>query len=302
MHVLHLDAGREMRGGQRQALLLYEGLQRVGVEQRVLCRGEMLEQTGGEELSAGAVRQAAGRADLIHAHDARSHTLAVLLGRGRPVVVSRRVAFPVQSGLFSRWKYRQAALYLAVSAFVRDRLVEAGVDEGRIRIVPDGLPAPDPLPVFREPSARPLVVAPDSADPLKGSALARKVCERAGFALKLSSDLAADLPAADIFLYLTESEGLGSALILAGMHAKPIVASRVGGAPEVVADGETGLLVRNDPNEVARALDRLRGDPALARRLAEAAQARAAAELSDDKMVGRTLEAYRSVLGASSAK
>jgi glycosyltransferase involved in cell wall biosynthesis len=119
--------------------------------------------------------------------------------------------------------------------------------------------------------------------------------------LKLSSDLAADLPAADFFLYLSKSEGLGSALILAAMHGKPTVASRVGGIPEIVLDEETGLLARNDPNEIARALDRLRGDPALARRLAGAAQARAVRDFSDDKMIARTLEAYRSVLSVSAS-
>ena len=85
------------------------------------------------------------------------------------------------------------------------------------------------------------------------------------------------------------------------MHAKPIVASRVGGVGEVVVDGETGLLTANEPVEVAAALARFQADPELARRCAEAAQARAAAELSDGRMIGRTLEAYRSVLSAKTS-
>jgi hypothetical protein len=87
MRVLHLDCGRALRGGQRQAFILFEGLKRAGVEQMILCRGELRERTGGGEISASAVWREAGRADLIHAHDARSHTLAALLARGRPVVV-----------------------------------------------------------------------------------------------------------------------------------------------------------------------------------------------------------------------
>lgn len=299
MRVLHLDSGRELRGGQRQALLLFQGLRRQGIEQTMLCRGELLRRLpDGQTLSAAAVWRAAGRADLIHAHDARCHTLAALLARGRPVVVSRRVAFPVKTGLLSRWKYRRPALYLAVSAFVGEQLIAAGVNAARIRVVPDGAPVPEASP--RPMGEPPVVVAPDSADPLKGAALAQRACKLAGLELRLSRDLDADLPKSDIFLYLTESEGLGSALILAAMHAKPAVASRIGGVPEVVVDEETGLLTANEPSEVAAALDRLRRDPGLAERLARAAQARAVREFSDDRMVARTLEAYRSILSTSS--
>lgn len=301
MRVLHLDTGREMRGGQRQALLLYEGLRREGVEQEILCRGELRRRTQAGEISAPAVWRASAAADLIHAHDAKAHAWAAVFGRGRPVVVARRVAFPLKRGWLSRWKYGRATLYLAVSAFVRDRLVEAGVPPQRIRIVPDGVPPPDPLPPFRPIAEKPVVLAPASADPLKGTDLARQACKLAGLDLQLSDDLEADLPSADIFLYLTRSEGLGSALILASTHAKPIVASRVGGVGEVVVDGETGLLTANDPEAIANALGRFRADPNLARRCAEAAQARAAAELSDDRMIARTLEAYRSVLSAKTS-
>ena len=301
MRVLHLDSGREMRGGQRQALLLCRGLTARGVDQQLLCRDGLLRQGVGEELSGLAVWRAASLADLIHAHDAKSHTLAALFGRGRPVVVSRRVAFPVKRGVLSRWKYGRAALYLAVSDFVRGQLLAASVPAERIRVVPDGVRPPEPLPAFRPTAGKPRVLAPASADPLKAAELARAACKQADLELMLSTDLEADLPGADIFLYLTESEGLGSALILASMYAKPIVASNVGGVPEVIADGETGLLTANEPATVARALERFQSDPELARRCAEAAQRRAAAELSDDKMIDRTLEAYRWVLSTSPA-
>lgn len=302
MRILHLDTGRELRGGQRQALLLYRGLEGAGVRQQLLCRGELLRRGGGAAISMWAAWRAAGNADLIHAHDAKAHTLAVLFGRGKPVVVSRRVAFPVKTGRLNRWKYREPALYLAVSEFVRNLLLEAGVPAERVRVVPDGIPPPNPLPAFRPIGAKPLVVAPASADPLKGAALARKACDLAGVELLLSTDLERDMPRAAVFLYLTESEGLGSALILASMHAKPIVASNVGGVPEVVTAGETGLLTPNDPAEAAKALARFLSDAALARRCAEAAQARAVGELSDDRMIARTLEAYRSVLSARTAQ
>ena len=72
---------------------------------------------------------------VVHAHDARTHTMATLL-RGRPLVVARRVAFPVGS----RWKYGKARRYIAVSEFVKGVLIEGGVPAEKISVVYDGVP------------------------------------------------------------------------------------------------------------------------------------------------------------------
>ena len=84
-------------------------------------------------------RRAARRADLVHVHDARAHTMAALAGVA-PLVVSRRVAFPVKSGFLSGRKYARATLYLAVSNYVAARLLDAGVPGDKIRVVYDGVP------------------------------------------------------------------------------------------------------------------------------------------------------------------
>jgi hypothetical protein len=98
MRVLHLDSGRTLQGGQLQVSRLIEGLERLRVDQIVLARGELQRKVGAGPFDLATVFAQAGRADVIHAHDAQSHTWAALLGRGRPVAVSRRVAFPVKSG------------------------------------------------------------------------------------------------------------------------------------------------------------------------------------------------------------
>ncbi len=65
-----------------------------------------------------------------------------------------------------------------------------------------------------------------------------------------------------------DSETFGVAILEASCCALPVVATRVGGVPEVCRDGDTGLLVeRNDPDALAEALLRLAEDPALRRRL-----------------------------------
>lgn len=297
MKILHLDSGRSLRGGQVQVEMLAKGLSSAaGIEQRVLAAGVLRERLGAAALGAATLRRDAAWADLIHAHDARSHSIAAALAGGTPLVVSRRVAFPPKSGIVSRWKYRRPALFLAVSEYVRGRLIEAGIPGDRIRVVYDGAHPPVQEPIRRSSTGPLRVLALDSTDPGKGTALAREACLEANLPLTLTADLRRDLDAHDAFLYLSENEGLGSALIAAAMSKTPVVASRVGGIPEVVQHEKTGLLTSNDPAEIGLALRRLAADRALAQRLAEAAFHRAMREFTADIMVARTIDAYRSIL------
>ena len=132
----------------------------------------------------------------------------------------------------------------------------------------------------------------ESADPMKGSALVRAAAENR-FAVHMSSDLERDLCAASIFLYITHSEGLGSAALLAMSWGVPVVASRVGGLPEIVQDRRTGVLTDNEPEAIARAVEW-----ALEHREELAANAResVAAQFTIDRMVEGTTAVYRKVL------
>jgi glycogen synthase len=73
-------------------------------------------------------------------------------------------------------------------------------------------------------------------------------------------------------------EGFGLVALEAALSARPAVATRVGGLPEAVLDGETGILVApDDPTAMADAVLRLLADPGAARRLGQAARRRASA-------------------------
>jgi glycogen synthase len=79
--------------------------------------------------------------------------------------------------------------------------------------------------------------------------------------------------------------------------ATPVVASAVGGIPEVVADGETGILVPpGDPGALADAVRRLVAAPDLAARLGQAGRHRVEARFTWDRVAGRTLEIYRDAI------
>lgn len=292
MRILHLDTGREMRGGQWQALRLMEGLRRAGVEGTLLApagapllgtaRGLGLD---AQPLGPRAVMRLARQADLIHAHDAHAHTLAAVLGRA-PLVVSRRVAFPIRS----RWKYRRASRYAAVSEFVKRVLIEGGVPEEQIAVIYDGVP-------LREPAGGgDALVAHASADPLKGTELAVEAARLAGVPLQLARDLEAGLAGAGLFLYLTRSEGLGSAVLMAMAAAVPVIASNTGGLPEIIRHMENGWLTGNEPEAVAGAIRTLREDRALARRLADRGRETVAQKFSLDRMIDHTMLLYRQVL------
>jgi len=82
----------------------------------------------------------------------------------------------------------------------------------------------------------------------------------------------------------------------------PVVASRVGGIPEVVVDGETGWLVPpGDEAALAQALRDALGDPARARRMGEAGRRRVEAHFSWDRIADRTLAVYRDAIAAKAA-
>ena len=292
MRILHLDSGSQMRGGQWQVLRLIEGPQAAGAESTLLARerGPLLAAARERGLRAeplGWLRAAAmaRKHDLVHAHDARSHTLGAIVG-GAPLVVARRVAFAVGSP----WKYGRARHYVAVSEFVKSILISGGVPEDRISVVYDGVPA-----LEREPGQ--IVLAPAAGgDPQKGTHLASEAARLAGVDLKLSTDLEGDLRRGAIFVYLSHSEGLGSGALLAMSAGAAVIASNVGGLREAIRHGEDGLLVENDVQEIAAALRGLRADPARTRRLGEAARRTVRERFAVDRMVRRTMEVYRQVL------
>lgn len=144
-----------MRGGERQVLLLHEGLLKRGIKSTLVCRK-------GTELAARKIENKIpmswfGEWDIaaffnfirickinrpthIHCHDA--HALAHATAAGAllsvPVVYTRRVIFPIGASRFSRKKYSSCAAIIAVSEAVAERCV-AVAPSSRVFIIGDGV-------------------------------------------------------------------------------------------------------------------------------------------------------------------
>jgi glycosyltransferase involved in cell wall biosynthesis len=301
MNIVHLDHGREMRGGQFQVLHLLHGLRDRGHVNILLARrGSPLMRAAKADgfdvrpLNLFSLWTASVKADIVHAHEARAHSFAAVAARV-PFIVARRVAFPLRRGLFSRLKYARASHFIAVSHFVAAQLRKAGIGTDRISVIHDGVA----LPAVPAPWSESRIVALATNDPNKGADLVREAATRAGVTVQFSDNLGRDLPGAALFVYLSRSEGLGSAVLLAMAHKVAVIASNVDGLPETVQDGETGLLVANDPAGVAEAISRLMADLALRRRMGDAGLRRVCDHFSLDRMVDQTLALYGDMVRSS---
>ena len=110
-------------------------------------------------------------------------------------------------------------------------------------------------------------------------------------------DVPAVLTGFDIFVLSSIAEGMSNAILEAMATGLPVVATRVGGNPELVADGSSGFLVEpGSPAALADALRRYLGDPGLLARHGRAARELAQAEFSLERMVGEYGQLYGRLL------
>lgn len=112
------------------------------------------------------------------------------------------------------------------------------------------------------------------------------------------SDIPQLLAASDLVVLPSRSEALPTVAMEAAAASRAIVASRVGGVPEVVEDGVTGMLVPpGDPRALSEAITSLLSSPARLRVLECAARRKAVEEFGIESQVDRTLELWREVAG-----
>jgi glycosyltransferase involved in cell wall biosynthesis len=114
------------------------------------------------------------------------------------------------------------------------------------------------------------------------------------------ADAPSRLAGLDAFVLPSRGDNLPVAILEAMAAGVPVVGTRVGGIPELVADGTTGLIVEPDrPRELAGALEALARDPKKRLELGERGRERAATEFSAAAVGRRTVELYERLCGSS---
>ncbi len=158
MRVLNVDLEREWRGGQSQALLTLSGLRERGHEAELLAArdsplanraseaGITVHQVPRLGLRAWAARAmrgllASGRFELVHLNEPHALTAAWLARAHRrlPLLLSRRIGFPLQKNAVSQARYRAVERLVANSKEVAQSLIDSGIAAERISIVNEGV-------------------------------------------------------------------------------------------------------------------------------------------------------------------
>ncbi len=113
-------------------------------------------------------------------------------------------------------------------------------------------------------------------------------------------DARARLRELDVLVQPSRADNFPLAVLEAMAAGVAVVATRVGGVPELVVDGETGLIVEpEDPAALAEALDSLAADPARRRELGTRGRARVLDEFTPERMAHRTVALYRDLCASS---
>jgi colanic acid/amylovoran biosynthesis glycosyltransferase len=267
---------------------------------------------------------------LVHAHFGRGGALALPIARrlGLPLVVTyhggdatkdkhyqRRLIPTIYQRRMEALK-RDAAVIICVSDFIRQRLIDRGFPEAKLKVIRYGI---EMSLVDDVPEAPPYALFVGRFVEKKGIAYlldAMRLLRAEGNALELvligDGPLEAELKAAaaeiggirflgwqdqaavrrwmrgavalcvpSVTAKAGDSEGLPNVLLEAMAEAAPVIGARNAGIGEAVEDGVTGLMV--PPGEappIAAALAAIAGDPALRQRMGQAAQARAASQFS----------------------
>jgi len=241
-------------------------------------------------------------------------------------IIFRRVSFPLRNNPLTRMKYRLGIdCIVAISESIRSQLLARGIPPGLIRIIYEGMDLAH-YPKRNGPAYRPgtpvvigtiahlssekginhLIEAasliPDAASRMRfvvvGDGSLRRELEQQVRAANLENcfqfagfqeNTRDYLTSFDIFVLPSLSEGLSSSILSAMASSLPVVATRVGGIPELVHQGDNGLLVPPaDPPALAQALQCLAENPAERLRMGQRGRARMESEFTLERKIEET--------------
>lgn len=355
--VLHVSTALSWRGGEQQLAYLLDEL-KENVEQFVLCvKGSAMEtycqkkgfnyysakkRSSFDLLFAKTLKKLCRNLeiDLCHLHDAHAHTFAIIaayLGNKTPLVLSRRVDFPITNNLSSRMKYNHPSIVkiLCVSEKIKEitavdiqdksklAVVYSGIDlgkfaqrKGKLRkevnlsvnttIIGNTSALADHKDYFTFLDVAEKVIAqkdnvhfvifgsgPLEAE-IKSYAQEKALNNKLTF-LGHRTDIPEVLAELDIFLITSKTEGLGTSILDAFACEVPVVATAVGGIPELLENEKSGLLCPvKDVDCLSKNVIRLIHDKALAQSLRKGASDKVKL-FSKQQTAKDTLKHYREI-------
>jgi L-malate glycosyltransferase len=240
-------------------------------------------------------------------------TLASWLVPVKARIIFRRVSFPLRKSCFTRFKYTwKIDCIVAISESIRSQLQIGGLPASMIRIIYEGIDLSlypkDPARLHRSPNELTAIGTVAHLSHEKGlnflieaASLIPNAKEKLRFVIVGNGDCLPELKALaqakglrdifqfvgfhtnisqymnafDIFALPSLSEGLSSSILEAMAASLPIVATKAGGIPELVQNGDNGLLVEPaDPAALARAIQYLVDNPEISRNMGLRGRAR----------------------------
>ncbi|MFM0441865.1 glycosyltransferase family 4 protein, partial [Paraburkholderia strydomiana] len=273
------------------------------------------------------------RFDVLNTHSGHDSLVAGMAGRlaGTPLVVrTRHLALPITS--LATYNLIPHCV-VAVSQYVRNYLISAGMDQSRVETIYDGIVKPEPLthstlreelgldsnaviagivamlrgnkghreliaavePMMIDRPHLHVVIAGDGGefDILKSMIEGLGLCHRIHL-LGLREDINNVLRGCDLFVLPTHQEALGQAFIEAMAMGLPVIGTQVDGVPELIDSGVNGLLVpAQDIDALRGALTRLVDDAPMRVRLGRAGRIKTDSNFTVENMASETVDLYR---------
>jgi len=273
---------------------------------------------------------------IVHTHGALAGRIAGRLIGARVIVTKHGLAsadeqaVQVRSpGALLKWAsvHLLADRLVAVSEAVGRSLVLSGANSNRIRVIPGGTeteaysqvgpPVRGVIGAFGRLSwekgfdqlieamallkGEPVQLLLGGEGPQRDALLAQAKALKLGpnqfSAIGFVDDVPEFMNRIGVLVLPSRSEGLGLVLVEAMAAGRPVIASRCGGVPEVVVDGQTGLLVSPEsPTELAGAICRLIASPEEAQRMGLAGRERARLKFSASRMAEQMTAVYEELL------